>query len=159
MDKAKSIYALQDSEQDYGVRAAQSNMEQMQGVRKGLLAPGAMVEFGSQRPSPLYSMMAREAQSTDQVLPDYRPARGFGLPGEGEFAPSEDVPTPDDYGGIIGGYAEGTMRPGQTFEALNANAGVDPEIAWMIGMPDIPFDMNAAPVPVPASWQKGKARG
>jgi hypothetical protein len=133
-------------------------MEQMQGVRKGLLAPGAMIEFGDRRPSPLYSMMAREAQSTDQVLSDYRPARGFGLPGEGEFAPSEEV-YDNDYGGIIGGFAEGTLKPGQTFESLDPNAGIDPEIAWMIGMPDIPFDMNAAPVPVPASWQKGKQRG
>lgn len=147
--RVKTIYNLQDSEQSYGMDAQQANIEGAAAQRKGLVAPGARTIWNETRPSPLYSMMVQDSTPDSAPLPDYRPA-GTGLPGAGDFATSVPDYNPGKYSGIIGGYANGTLNPEE---------GIDPEIAWMIKMPDIPFDPHAPAVPVPKSWmQRGANR-
>lgn len=155
LTRMKAVYDLENNDQSYAANAIKNNVEQQQAMQAGLMDFGMSNVFLPNRPhvGNYADIIARTVPG--DVMPDYRLNGAVGLPGgEGfptSFASQQPVASaggespPEDWTLGARGYAGGTGP------ALGAMA-VDPEIAWMVGMPDIPIHMNTPTPQPPASW-------
>lgn len=144
LDRAKGLYSLQDSEQAYAMRADDQNVATQKAIRRGDVDMGATSVYGTSRPGDRLSEILRPSLPR-YVLPDYRLNQPAGMDGGG-FDDEDYMP----------GFAMGTTGlpdAASMGQLPGARPRIDPEIAWMIGEPDIPIP-HPKPVPVPASWMR-----
>jgi hypothetical protein len=136
LDRAKTLYNLEDEEQAWSMRADDQNIQNKDAAMEGKLNYNTTTQYSNQRPfNERLSDIVRPTIPTD-LAPDYRMNEEFGLPGES----GTNYPRMSNSGGglpsFVPGYASGTGLPG----------GVDPDIEWMIGFnpfashPGGPFD-------------------
>ena len=113
LSKANAVYDLQDAEQGYSMAADDQNIQNRSAQLKGLQSFNMTPFYSNERPgSPYYSRTVAETVP-NQVLPDYQLNGAVGLPGQQGFNFS-NLPQ----------FAHGTDL-----------AGVDPELAPLIGVP------------------------
>lgn len=147
VDRVKSLYSLQDSERKWAFDADAANTRNQQAMQEGAMAWGGNPIYGHERPGGRLSSILQPG-IPKKVAADYRLNEAVGLPG------GEGFVDPNEYDRMyMSGYAAGT--------GLGDN-GVDPDIAWLIGMPDFPNSNASRPhpgaIPTGYKWpQQGQA--
>lgn len=155
LDRMKAVYSLEDADQAYAMRAQDQNIQEEQAMKAGNLDFGMSSVFTGDRGIPAQDSYSNEIAKTvpAQVTPDYQLGGSVGLPGQTNgFQPSDNQNTQVPLTSVHG-YALGTPAP------RSPKDGVDPEIAWMIGMPDIFVDPKQPIPPQPESWKARAAGG
>lgn len=142
--RIKALYDFQDQEGDWMQENAESNAQRITDINAGKADRGSsIIKPTYMAPGTRYSDVI-EPSIPGKVPPYYSMSQAVGLEGE------------EGLGGGISGYAKGTSfatlpsSMGSEQTGFKSPGGIDPEIAWMIGMPDVPniYDSNMVP-PLP----------
>ena len=112
-NRASALYDLQDSEQQYGMKADDQNAQNRLAIAKGALFSGETPVYLNDRPGALLSEILGPSLP-DYVSPDYRLNAAVGLPGAEGF----NDPQYDANGMPIPQYAWGTESNRSRIEAI-----------------------------------------
>lgn len=153
VDRIKALYSFQDQEGEWMQENAKANIETEKAVQSGLTSWSDSMVRPTYIPPGARQSDVIKPSIPKSVPPFYSMSEAVGLPGR------------EGLGGGISGYSQGTgfdklpsVPVANSQGGLKSVGGIDPEIAWLIGRPDVPvvLDVNLVP-PLPPTQGKKPA--